>query len=133
MSLKALNAAFEHPPILTEAGNVSLAARLLLLALADYADDAGRAWPSQITLARRTSMNERSIRDGFILLEQRGLIWREQRRRGDGARRTDVIHLIFLQPALTAGSGQDPPEPQDMDFVTTGTQLHDNRHSLPVI
>lgn len=54
MSIRAIQAVWDR----TETGG---SVRLLLLALADFADEDGLAWPSVATLARRVGRNERRI------------------------------------------------------------------------
>jgi pyocin large subunit-like protein len=68
--------------------------KLVLLTLADYADDAGVAYPSQQTLAADTELNERSIRRALEQLETRKLVSREARPPlRSGQRQTDLIRL----------------------------------------
>ncbi len=47
-------------------------AKLLLLAIADFADDNGKAWPSVETLARKIGMGERNTRYMLRALEEQG-------------------------------------------------------------
>jgi hypothetical protein len=54
--------------------------KVLLLALANHADDqGGNCWPSQSTLARETDMTPRAVRLNLNKLESAGLIKHEQR------------------------------------------------------
>ena len=48
--------------------------KLLLLAIADFADDSGRAWPSVETLAEKIGMGERNTRYMLRSLEEQGRI-----------------------------------------------------------
>ena len=58
---------------------------LLMLALNEYVDSAGRCWPAQSTLAKMTKLSERTVRDHIARLTDRGLIVREkQPKRGGG-------------------------------------------------
>jgi hypothetical protein len=95
MSVQALAAAFsleiESPTV-----------KLVLLGLANYCDQKGRCWPSQKELSLLTSLSERAIRDALGVLVASGIVSREERRRPDGSRSTDVITLLFLQPASAA-------------------------------
>lgn len=74
-----------------KAGGV--AAKAVLRALADYADDTGLCWPSQATLAFDTELTDRSVRDQLVKLEKSGLITREEYRRRDGTQGSDRIRL----------------------------------------
>lgn len=69
------------------------AARLCLVALADYANDAGVCWPSQPTLATRCAVSERAVRDTLARLEADGFV---------SVNRTRRAHSYALRPeALT--------------------------------
>jgi len=53
-------------------GGLSIAAKAVLMALADHADAEGKAWPKLQTLAEITSMTERHVRRQIGVLEGRG-------------------------------------------------------------
>jgi DNA-binding MarR family transcriptional regulator len=67
--------------------------KLLLLALANYADDAMKCWPSHKTLAADTGLTQRTILTTFKRLEAAGLLARKPRPRADGSRASDIITL----------------------------------------
>ena len=90
MSFQAMTAAIKIR-------GVSPSEKLLLLALANYADETGNCWPSQTRLADDTCMSSRTVRTLLASLETVGYIAREQRRRPDGYRATDQITLRFAQ------------------------------------
>jgi Helix-turn-helix domain len=79
--------------------------KLVLLRLADHANDEGACWPSQGTMHVKCGISERTVRNSLIALEQRGLISREPRFR-EGRRTTDLIRLCIAAqlPANLAGS-----------------------------
>lgn len=80
---------------------VKPAARWLLVQIADRADkDEWSCYPSHKTLARDSGMSSRSVLSILDLLEKHGIIAREERRRPDGTRSTDMI--IILQGAKVA-------------------------------
>lgn len=82
----------------------SAAGKVVLLCLANYADEDGKCWPSQETIAAETELSERSVREWLQKLEEAGLLTRTKRRRDDGYRASDLIHLAFKnQPAKSAG------------------------------
>lgn len=54
MSVKAMNAVFDH-------SDARLGSRLVLLAIADNADDYGVAWPGIKELARKAKLSERAV------------------------------------------------------------------------
>lgn len=67
--------------------------RLVLLALADYAGDDGKAYPSQATIAAKTVLGERSVRSALAELEQAGFIARQKRGSRAKGRTSDLIQL----------------------------------------
>ncbi|WP_053080569.1 helix-turn-helix domain-containing protein [Methylobacterium variabile] len=67
--------------------------RVVLNALADYADKEGRCWPSQATLAAETGLAVRTIRLVLAELNAAGVIARTHRGNGMGGRATDLIVL----------------------------------------
>lgn len=88
MSVQALSSAFA-------VRGVNASEKLVLLALANYADRELRCWPSQKTLSEDTELGERTVWGALKGLEARGLLTRKPRYRDDGARSTDVFTLNF--------------------------------------
>lgn len=84
---------------------VSPSEKLLLLALANYADEHMQAWPSQKRLADDTCLTDRTVRALLSALAARGLISRTARQREDNSRTTDVVTLQFPGVAATGISG----------------------------
>lgn len=84
--------------------------KMVLLALADRANDDGECWPGQESLSRKCSMSERAIRDNIHKLEQAGLIEVETRQDTDTHQRKTNLYRLNLEqkpPADSAGgSGQ---------------------------
>lgn len=77
-------------------------AKLVLIALANYANEDGECWPSQATLAQWTEQGERTIRRHLIDLEQLGLITRKART-SSGNFTSDLILLnVSRRPILPA-------------------------------
>lgn len=118
-------------------------AKAILMAVADYADEAGVCWPSQAQLHADTELSERAIRNGLLFLEERGFLVRERRHRDDGARAADRIVLCLSrvdQPASGAGSDaysyrNDVPLAEPLpapDAAPTGTSCPINRHQMPL-
>jgi hypothetical protein len=64
MSVKAMNAVFEH-------SESRLGARLVMLAIADNADDHGIAWPGIKTLANKAKVSSRAVQ--YAIEELAGL------------------------------------------------------------
>lgn len=59
-------------------------AKLVLLALADRADEDGHCWPSNTTLGDKTSQGLEAVRRGLNDLESAGLLVRKRRRMQNG-------------------------------------------------
>lgn len=103
----------------------SSSAKFVLVAIANYADEDGRCWPSQHALAADTSLSERSIRNAIHALEELGILRRVERRRQDGSRTSDVIQIVAFetddaQPAKSAGG-------LEKSAATTGRSFRNNR------
>ncbi|WP_371346059.1 helix-turn-helix domain-containing protein [Ancylobacter sp. IITR112] len=95
-------------------------AKLVLLALANYADEDGYCYPSQATLATVTEMSRDSIARHMKALEALGLLAREGRFDKTGRRTTDMVRLLvspqgtpqFAGVGTPAGEGGAPPQKQ---------------------
>jgi DNA-binding transcriptional ArsR family regulator len=90
-------------------GGLSIAAKAVLMALADHADAEGKAWPKLKTLAEITSMTERHVRRQIGVLEGRGLVVREDRFRKDGGQTSNIYRLAIERPAPAGPPPKDPP------------------------
>ena len=107
MSVQALAWALDQPID-------SHGAKLLLITLANYADERGHAWPGQSTLASHVRADRKSIirwlqaleRDGYLSVERRG---------GEGAGRKPNRYRLALplpgQSPNRATLGKVPPAP----------------------
>jgi Helix-turn-helix domain len=93
--------------------------KLLLLTIANYADENGVSWPSQERLAVDTGMTARGVRGILARLEERGLIERQERRRQDGYRASDRIALCLPGLAPPPSPERVSPEPES-DLTGTG-------------
>ncbi len=96
MSVRILNLVFEL--------DLEPKAKIVMLTLADHADVDGYCFPGQGTLARRSSIPERTLRRVLQGLEEQGLIERERRTNEAGQRKTDGYRIL---PAILAG-GSEP-------------------------
>jgi len=92
----------------------SSGAKFVLVALANYADEEGRCWPSQKQLAADTCQGERTVRRHLDTLEREGFIKREHRNRPDGTYASDV-YLIQWNPAANLADGQNDRRPISTD------------------
>lgn len=95
--------------------------KAVLLILANYADGEGTSFPGQQSIAKQASCGERTVRRILSSLEERGVIRREERRRRDGSRTSDVIVLAAFQQAANLAGSDEP----------TGHPDRTNRPSCP--
>jgi DNA-binding MarR family transcriptional regulator len=84
--------------------------KVTLLAVANYADEEGKCWPSQERLALDTDLSERSVRDALKRLQEMGYLSREARRINGNQRETDIIRLNSHRKILPV---ETPPENDD--------------------
>lgn len=87
--------------------------KIVLLALADNANDGGYCWPSQEVIAHKASVSVRNLRRLLNELEDRGLIRIDARRRQDGYKAANGYQL---SPANMSGK----PSPDNISPDTTG-------------
>lgn len=119
MSIKAINWAWKQslPP----------GQKLVLIRLADRADDNGECWPSQKSIAEDTGQNERTVRRIVKQLESRGLLtryWGQYRE--DGSRGSDHYKL-HLQDTMPGRLEDTMPGSTDVTQNTTGQMVQDYR------
>lgn len=97
---------------LQDAGNAQ--AQLILQAIARHADWAtGECYPSQEALADMAKTTARNVRRYLVRLETDGFIKREERRKGSGAKMTDLIVLVGYREwyaVLRAGGSVAKPK-----------------------
>lgn len=103
------------------------AERLVLLALADFCDDAGRCWPAMATIAAKACVTERGARNIVRRLEADGWL-KTQVGRGRGG--CNTYQLVMSSPEQRAGN--DVPgtafRPEREDSLP-GTALPFNRNA----
>ena len=68
--------------------------KLILLSLADRANETNRAWPSLHRLAFDTCLNIKTIKDGIKRLEAQGLITIHKEQKGDGRFSNNIYSLV---------------------------------------
>lgn len=69
-------------------------AKLVLLALADFADERGECWPAQETLGRMTEQDPRTVRRHLLRLSKKDIVARSQRCNERGERISDFYRLL---------------------------------------
>ena len=78
--------------------------KLVLMALADAADEHGVCWPSVSTLAKKCSVSTRTVRRSLRVLMDSGMLIAEARRRGDGSSTSNRYRLLVAR-----GDNMSPP------------------------
>ena len=99
MSIRIMSAVFESETL-------GPTERLIMLSLADHADDEGRCYPSIDRLSRRTGLSERAVQTNIGKLRDQGYI--KVVLRGCKGR----SNLYFISPNPAAGAGYDAPKPR---------------------
>ena len=78
--------------------------KLVLMALADSADDQGVCWPSVSTLAKKCTVSTRTVQRSLRGLIDRGLLIAETRQRPDGSSTSNRYRLL-----IAGGDNLSPP------------------------
>lgn len=89
----------------------SFGAKLVLLALANYADEEGYCYPSQKTMADVTEMSRDSVARYIKSLEAIGLVERAARFDRSGRRTTDMVRLLINGGGTPQSAGVGTPQP----------------------
>lgn len=115
-------------------------AKAVLVAMADYAGDDGRCWPSMARLCEFTCLSERAVRNAVRELEKSGVVVSE-RASGRTSHYLVCPQIARTTPAPDAGLKDDeprqqmPPAPSAAPAGDAGTQAPDAaepRHEMPV-
>ena len=80
------------------------ALKLVLMALADAADDQGVCWPSVSTLAKKCTVSTRTVQRSLRVLIHSGLLIAETRQRRDGSSTSNRYRLLIV-----GGDNLSPP------------------------
>jgi Helix-turn-helix domain len=99
--------------------------KLVLMALADIADDHGICWPSQNTLAKKCSTAERSVRRILLQLQASKLLFVESRFRPNGSQASNRYRLAIGGPPDNLSGAPWSPEvgPPDSGVQGGWTQV----------
>lgn len=110
---------------------------LLMVALADFADDDGNCFPRFSTLAEKARMSVKSVQRAVIQAEKDGYVAVERGSRGGPTRFRIVIENLPSQVVFSGkNKGKKTPVPQDIlssgTENTTGQIVHCHRTICPV-
>jgi len=100
------------------------AERLVMLALADRADEHGYCHPAMIDIANRAAMTERGARGVIRRLEASG--WLEVKR--GGGRHGTSRYRVLLRPAEAEETRNEKPGLECRETEKPGTGLHNTRN-----
>lgn len=92
--------------------------KAVLVAIADYADEMGRCWPSQKRIAEDTEFGERTVRRALSELEEMGFIKRDNRHSPD--KMTYMSDIIILGPDIGRDEASQRPAATSQRPLTTG-------------
>lgn len=123
MSIKLMTMAWEL--------DIPVNMKLLLLKLADRANDDGECWPGQESLGKQCCLSERALRDNLKRLQEAGLIEVVHRRVGNRVK-TNLYRLTFdnSQPADSAGSNSFQPADCDISNRQPDVTLYKEESSV---
>lgn len=85
-------------------------AKLVLVKLADQANDDGISWPSVKTICKHTELSERAVQEQIRKLEKMGLLRIVPRRREDGKSTSNVYQLLLALPEVARVQEAHPPQ-----------------------
>lgn len=81
--------------------------KLVLVKLADNANDHGESWPSVAYIAEQCEMSERSVQNHISDLEKMGLVRIEPRKSARGLNQSNIYHLLL--PEVTNSGASAAP------------------------
>jgi DNA-binding MarR family transcriptional regulator len=86
--------------------------KLVLMALADIANDEGICWPSVRLLARKCSLSDRTVRGIIADLEAKGFIRIERRFRTNGSQASNRYEVLTERGERSAGGWKATTKPE---------------------
>ena len=101
MSIKVMTWAWEQelPPL----------TKLILMAIADHADDSGYAWPGYRGIAKKCGASYRTIQRHVHSLEEQGILKVEPRQRPDGSSSSNGYTVVMNVTIRDEGVSESPP------------------------
>ncbi|CQR12764.1 Uncharacterised protein [Yersinia mollaretii] len=85
--------------------------KLVLIKLADNANDQGECWPSVPYIAEQCEISERSVQNHIQKLVKSGLVRIEERKSNNGLNRSNVYHLRLNSAGANAAPYGESPAP----------------------
>ena len=109
--------------------------KLVLLSLANFADDEDEAWPHVETLAKMASVSVRSVFRALAALEAAGLISRTMGLRenaGGGLRKSNSLYRLHVPDEVSRRAGRGEGRPKLLRETPSGSQ-HDTGVMLAAV
>lgn len=113
--------------------------KLVLLKLADQANDKGECWPSYASIAKAAECGRTSVIAHIDWLEKQGFLWVERRAIGKGQNLTNVYHLTLENGGSNAelggsnaelgGGSNAEPKPVNKNQSMNQSMNHSNAHA----
>lgn len=122
MSIRMMSAVWEQD-------DLDQSETLVMLALADWANDAGHCWPSMEQIAKKTRLSERGTRGIIRRLETKGCLKSEEVP-GKGVNYW-VIPRNYVPPSTGAPRNHVPPTPEPRSANTS--EIHHTSSSTPTL
>jgi hypothetical protein len=116
MSIRISTAVWQHSK------QQKAGALLILLAIADYANDHGVAWPSVRTLAKKTRMSKRNVQRWFIILQCSGEL---QISRNKGPHGSNLYKICVPIAQENVGVTHDTDDTSAAGTVTSASSTDD--------
>ena len=101
--------------------------KLVLLKLADQANDKGECWPSYATIAKAAECSRTSAVNHIKSLEKQGFLWVEERVIGKSQNLTNIYHLTLEKGGTNAelgGGTNAEPEPINKNQSMNHSNAH---------
>lgn len=113
--------------VLDELKDLPAGPTLVMVALADYADEDGTCWPSQEKIASRARASERSVRRHLTWLQEQGLVSVEHRWAQRGVGRSSRVSSVYRLPVGKPWAPvQEEPRRDSGEPVSAGQPIPDN-------
>ena len=84
--------------------------KLVLLKLADNANDQGECWPSVPYIAEQCEISPRSVQNHIDALAEAGFLWIESRKTAKGLNQSNIYHLTLNRANESGGANAAPVE-----------------------
>lgn len=119
MSIKVMTMVWDSPVF---SGNT----KLIMLCLADYANDEGLCWPSIDSVARKCNVSRSTVKSQLRRLAEQGVLTAQRRKKttDDGSQTNDTnlyqIHVSELQKSLSTEGENNPRSKSDLGQNNAG-------------